>query len=158
MLTDAHLPRKFLVIVDGTPESRAALRWAERRAHGNSGELVLAAVLEPGGFEHWLGVESLMKQEAREEAQQILDRLSEEVNQIAGRTPQTHILEGDKIDAIVALIDSDKTISTLVLASGTDPEGPGPMVSALASGRSGFHIPVTIVPGELNDEQIDAIT
>ena len=158
MLMDPHLPRKFLVIVDGTPESRAALRWAERRAHGTSGELVLAAILEPGGFEHWLGVESLMKQEAREEAQLILDNLSEEVVQISGQRPQTHILEGNKIDVIVSLIDSDKTISTLVLASGTDPDGPGPLVSAVATGKSGFHIPVTIVPGELSDEQIDAIT
>ncbi len=158
MLNDKHLLRKFLVIVDGTPESRAALRWAERRAHGNSGELVLVTILELGGFEHWLGVESLMRQEAREEAQQILDKLSQEVKQIAGRTPETHILEGNKIDVLMELLDSDKTISTLVLASGTDPEGPGPLVSALATGRSGFHIPVTIVPGELSEEQIDAIT
>ena len=65
MYKDAHLPRKFLVVVDGTPESRAALRWAERRAHGNGGQLALLAVLEPGGFEHWLGVETLMKEEAK---------------------------------------------------------------------------------------------
>ncbi len=158
MYDDAHLPRKFLVVIDGTPESRAALRWAERRAHSASGGLVLAAILEPGGFEHWLGVESLMKQEAREEAQGILVKLAEEVKKIAGREPETHILEGDKITEIVKLIDSDTTISTLVLAAGTDPEGPGPLVSALATGKAGFHIPVTIVPGELSDEQIDALT
>ena len=68
MYKDAHLPRKFLVVVDGTPESRAALRWAERRAHGNGGQLALLVVLEPGGFEHWLGVETLMKEEAKENA------------------------------------------------------------------------------------------
>lgn len=158
MFNDEHLPRKFLVVVDGTAESRAALRWAERRAHGNGGGLVLAAILEPGGFEHWLGVESLMKQEAREEAQEILTALSIEAKKIAGRNPETHILEGDKIAEIVKLLDSDNTISTLVLAAGTDPEAPGPMVSAVAMGRAGFHIPVTIVPGVLTDEQIDALT
>ena len=29
-----HLQRKFLVVVDGTPEAHAALRFAARRAHG----------------------------------------------------------------------------------------------------------------------------
>lgn len=158
MFNDAHVPRKFLVVVDGTPESRAALRWAERRAHGNGGALVLAAVLEPGGFEHWLGVESLMKEEARAEAEQILQNLARDVEKIAGRKPEIHILEGNKIDEILALIDRDKTISSLVLAAGTDPEGPGPLVSELAGGKTGFHIPVTIVPGALSDEQIDALT
>lgn len=158
MYDAAHLPRKFLVVVDGTLESRAALRWAERRAHGNEGGLVLAAILEPGGFEHWLGVESLMKQEAQEGAQEILEKLAEDVEKIAGRKPETYILEGDKVSQIINLIDGDKTISTLVLAASIDTEGPGPLVSALATGLAGFHIPVTIVPGELSDEQIDALT
>ena len=86
MYKDAHLPRKFLVVVDGTPESRAALRWAERRAHGNGGQLALLVVLEPGGFEHWLGVETLMKEEAKENAEQILKELSAEVGARIRRT------------------------------------------------------------------------
>lgn len=158
MYKDAHLPRKFLVVVDGTPESRVALRWAERRAHGNGGQLALLVVLEPGGFEHWLGVETLMKEEAKENAEQILKELSTEVEKIAGRLPETHIMEGDRIEQVIELINSDKTISTLVLAAGTDPAGPGPLVGALATGKAGFHIPVTVVPGELSDDEIDALT
>ena len=153
-----HLPRKFLVVVDGTPESRAALRWAERRAHGNDSGLVLLVVLEPGGFVHWLGVESLMKVEAREEAEEILRELSAEVEKIAGRKPELQIREGNRMEEIVKMIDSDKTISTLVLAAGTDPDGPGPLVAALATGAVGFHIPVTVVPGELSEDEIDALT
>ena len=133
MYKDAHLPRKFLVVVDGTPESRAALRWAERRAHGNGGQLALLVVLEPGGFEHWLGVETLMKEEAKENAEEILKELSTEVEKIAGRLPETHIMEGDRIEQVIELINSDKTISTLVLAAGTDPASPGPLVGALAN-------------------------
>ncbi|MDD9841629.1 MAG: universal stress protein, partial [Alphaproteobacteria bacterium] len=97
-------------------------------------------------------------EEAREEAEQILQNLARDVEKIAGRKPEIHILEGNKIDEILALIDRDKTISSLVLAAGTDPEGPGPLVSELAGGKAGFHIPVTIVPGLLTDEQIDALT
>ena len=34
-----HLQRKFLIVVDGTPESHAALRFAARRAHGTGGKV-----------------------------------------------------------------------------------------------------------------------
>lgn len=67
-------------------------------------------------------------------------------------------MEGDRIEQVIELINSDKTISTLVLAAGTDPAGPGPLVGALATGKAGFHIPVTVVPGELSDDEIDALT
>ena len=144
MYKDAHLPRKFLVVVDGTPESRAALRWAERRAHGNGGQLALLVVLEPGGFEHWLGVETLMKEEAKENAEQILSELSAEVEKIAGRSPETHIMEGERIEQVMALINSDKTISTLVLAAGTDPAGPGPLVGALEPAKQVFISPLRL--------------
>ena len=72
---EKHLVRKFLVVVDGTPEVHAALRFAARRAHGTGGSVALLLVIEPGGFEHWLGVESLMKEEALDEAETILDDL-----------------------------------------------------------------------------------
>ena len=158
MFDDAHFPRKFLVVVDGTPEARVALRWAERRAQTNDGTVLLVAILEPGGFEHWLGVESLMKEEAREEAELILAGLANEVIQATGRKPQTDILEGNKIDEVLKLIESDKTISSLVLASAIPPEEPGPLIAALATGRVRVAIPVTIVPGELSEEEIDALT
>jgi hypothetical protein len=50
-----------------------------------------------------------------------------------------------------------KDFSILVLAAGTSKEGPGPLVSAFAA-QAGYHpIPVTIVPGGLSDEAIDAL-
>ncbi len=45
-----------------------------------------------------------------------------------------------------------------MLAAGTDKEGPGPLVTALAGKAAGtFPIPITIVPGHLDDEAIAAI-
>jgi hypothetical protein len=42
-----------------------------------------------------------------------------------------------------------------VLASGTGKEGPGPLVSMFGSGVQS--IPVTIVPGNFTDAQVDAL-
>ena len=153
-----HLQRKFLVVVDGTPEVHAALRFAARRAHGTGGKVALLLVIEPGGFEHWLGVGSLMKEDALGEAERVLGECVAIVEELGGEKPKTHIREGHGSEEIQRLIDEDPTISTLVLASGYGPAGPGPLVSALATGKTDFHIPVTIVPGSLSDDEIDALT
>jgi nucleotide-binding universal stress UspA family protein len=155
---EKHLVRKFLVVVDGTPEVHAALRFAARRAHGTGGSVALLLVIEPGGFEHWLGVESLMKEEALDEAETILDECSRMVELLGGQKPTTHIRHGVLSEEITRIIDEDKSISTLVLAAGSDPSGPGPLVSSIGSGRAPMRIPVTIVPGGLSDDEIDMLT
>ena len=72
-----HLQRKFLIVFDGTPESHAALRFAARRAHGTGGKIALLLVIEPETHDHWLGVSSLMKEEAEIEAEKILTESAE---------------------------------------------------------------------------------
>lgn len=153
-----HLQRKFLVVVDGSPEGHAALRFAARRAHGTGGEVALLLVIEPESHEHWLGVGSLMKEEAQEEAEKVLNECAGLVEMLGGDKPSTHMRHGEMADEIGQLIEQDKTISTLVLAAAVSSNGPGPLVSAIASGKPGFHIPVTIVPGDLSDDEIDALT
>ncbi|MGI9440533.1 MAG: universal stress protein [Parvibaculales bacterium] len=163
-----HLQRKFLVVVDGTPEVYAALRFAARRAHGTGGKVALLLLLAPGEGGHWLGVDSLMKEEALEEAERILGEHSALVELLGVEKPKTHIREGQPVEEIVKLINEDPTISTLVLATRagqndaqptTAPKtAPGPLVSAIAGGRVGVDIPVTIVPGALSNEEIDALT
>ncbi len=62
-------------------------------------------------------------------------------------------------EQIVQLIDEDEDIGILVLASAaSSSDGPGPLVSSIStqSGNS-FPIPVTIVPGNLGDEDIKAL-
>jgi hypothetical protein len=45
-----------------------------------------------------------------------------------------------------------------VLGAGTSKEGPGPLVSLIANPAGGaYSVPVTVVPGSLTDEQVDAI-
>ena len=147
--------RKFLVVVDGTQECEVAIQFASRRAKHTKGGVVLLAVLEPGGFEHWLGVENLMKEEARQEAEKIVHGHAARVNDVAGIVPELEIREGKKVDLIRDLIKEDPAIAILVLAASTGKEGPGPLVEMVAGGvDAGFSIPVTVVPGSLTDEDI----
>jgi nucleotide-binding universal stress UspA family protein len=150
--------RVFLVVVDESEELKVALRYAARRAQHTGGRVALLYVIEPTELQHWGAVESLMKEERREEAEALLQKLAAEVTAIAGTMPIIYIREGRRRDELLAMIDEEKSVSVLVLAAGTGAEGPGPLISALTGKlASKLRIPVTIVPGSLTDPQIDAL-
>lgn len=150
--------RKFLVILDNSEEAGRALRFAGRRAQHTGGGLTLLYVVAPGDFQHWLNVESIMREEAMQEARQTLRRFAGEATQCCSVKAEQVIREGVLAEEIVKLIEDDKSIAVLVLAASTSSEGPGPLVSDLAGKGSGtFPIPITIVPGNLSDEEIDRL-
>ena len=151
--------RFFLCVVDASAEMRVALRFACRRANHTGGRVALLYVMEPADFQHWMAVENKMREERRAEAEQVLQDLAAQVNDIAGTTPSLYVREGSPRDALVKLIAEEPRIAVLVLGAGTGKKGPGPLVSSLAGKLSGkFPIPITVVPGNLSDEQIDAMT
>lgn len=154
-----NLRRNFLVIVDDTPECRLALRFAGRRAKRTGGGVMLLKVIEPADFQHWMTVENLMREEAREEAEELLQTLAGEVSDLTGIVPEYRIREGTRVDEILALIEEEEGIRLLVLGASTDSEGPGPLVSRLAGQMAGsMRIPVTIVPGNMTPAEIDDVT
>jgi len=72
--------------------------------------------------------------------------------------PILYLIEGEPKSAIVDLIEEDKDIRILVLASSTGRRGPGPLITHLTKkALAQLRIPVTIVPGGLTDQQIDAL-
>ena len=151
--------RVFLVVVDETEEMRAALRFASLRAKSTGGKVALLYVIEPTEFTHWVAVEDLSQEENRERAEEVMQDLSAEVNEWAGELPVLFLREGTRDECVLELIEEEPDISILVLGAATGTKGPGPLVSAL-TGRlvSKLRVPVTIVPGNLSDEQIIAIT
>lgn len=150
--------RKFLVVVDKSPEYRKALRFAARRAAHTGGVVSLMTVVTPADFQHWRSVEDAMREEAMQEAEKMLYDAAREVHEIAALMPEVMVLEGTPREALMALLKQDPDISILVLASGTSREGPGPLVSLVAQqAQLAYPIPVTIVPGSLSDEEIDAL-
>lgn len=151
----ARTPRKFLVVVDKTPECMVALRFATRRAQHTGGRVTLMCAASPGEFQQWRGVEEIMRDEAHAEAEGLLHHAAKLVNDLAGILPELVILHGRVTDCLPQLLKDDRDISILVLASGTAKEGPGPLVSMFSNAVQS--IPVTIVPGNFTDAQIDAL-
>jgi nucleotide-binding universal stress UspA family protein len=158
-MNGADAPRIFLVIVDESPEMDVALYYASRRAQRTGGRVALLRVIPPHEAHGLASVEALMREEAQQEAQQLLQRLAKTVVDEIGKLPAIYIREGSPRDELIELLASDPSISILVLAASTGPEGPGPLISFLASkGMAKLRVPVTIVPGGLTHAQVDAIS
>jgi len=155
---DKRANRVFLVVVDETEEMRVALRFACRRARKTGGRVALLYVIEPADFQHWMAVEDLMREEARTEGEQLLQRLAGQVNELVGTMPVLYVREGKVRDELMALLEEEPSISILVLGANTGSRGPGPLVSSLTGKMVGkLRVPVTIVPGNLDNETIDLI-
>ena len=153
-----HKP-KCLVIVDDTAEWDRAVYYASRWAVRVGGGVVMLRIIEiEDQNQQWLGVADIMRAEAHEEANAALDRASGRANGIAAITPERVIREGESTEQLLDVIEKDVDISMLVLAATPGPEGPGPIITMMAKTVGTFPIPVTIVPGNLSDEDIDALS
>ena len=155
---DVH-QRLFLVVVDTSEEMNVALRFACQRAKNTGGRVALLYVMEPADFQHWMAVGEKMREERREEAERTLQDLASQVKEITGEIPVLFFREGKAADEIVDLIKEEQKICILVLGAGIGQKGPGPLVTSLAGKLSGkFPIPITVVPGNLTLQEVDALT
>jgi len=150
--------RKFLVVLDDSRECLNAMRFAAMRAAQSKGGVEILSVIPPDEFNHWIGVGNVMREEARERiiahyevfAKWMRDRLHVE--------PELVIREGEAVAEILAQIKEDKDVGVLVLGAGTGKGGPGPIVTQLMRNAGTLPVPITVVPGDLTKEQLEAIT
>jgi nucleotide-binding universal stress UspA family protein len=151
--------RKFLVVIDDSEECSRAVAFAAYRVRRTGGTVVFLAVIDSGDFQQFLGVEEVMRAEALEAAERLIDTHIAVVRRIADITVETLIREGRGPEAVEAVIAEDPGIAILVLAASTSSEGPGPMVSAFVARAAGsaLHIPVTVVPGTMSDAELEAV-
>lgn len=154
--------RKFLVVVDETPECESALTFAASRAERTRGQLALLYVIEPEDEAmHWLGVEEVAREEGLNKAKAVFRLFGRKLKALGFEdlVPEEIVREGAKSATITALIEEDQDIGVLVLGASKDPSGPGPLVTSLAGGRLAgvFPTPITVVPGHLSTDEIRAL-
>lgn len=151
--------RIFLVVVDQSDEFRVAVRYAAKRAANTGGRVALLYVTELSEIQQWQAVEDRMREEMRQKAEATLQQWSKLVQELSGKTPVLFAREGIPRDELLKVLGEEKSVSVLVLAASAGKKGPGPLVTAL-TGKMWKHvtIPMTIVPGGLSDEEIDALT
>lgn len=153
--------RKFLVVVDETPECESALAFAACRARRTGGTIVLLYVIEPGDFQHWLRVEEIAREEGHNKARAVFRLFGRKLKNMGFEEmePEEIIREGTLAEEIISVIEDDADIAIMVLGASKDPAGPGPLVSSLATGKSAgsFPVPITLVPEDLTLDEIQSL-
>ena len=151
--------RKFLVVMDDSSEFLNALYFAARRAQKTGGGVVILSVVDNSEFQHWLGVQETMEQEARENIEAHFKVFEKWMMGKVEIEPELLIRKGRKSDEILSAIEADKEIGVLVLGAGKDRKGPGPLIQELVAKRGGeMPIPVTIVPVNMSREELEKVT
>lgn len=154
-----HRP-KFLVVIDGSDACDRAVYYTARRVARIGAQLILVQVASTSGAsQQWLGVADLMRAESRQAAMAKLERFAARARDIAGVEAELVVREGEPAAEVVRLINEDEDIALLVLGASGGKEGPGPLVAALAGAAAGtLPVPLAIVPGDLADAEIDALS
>ncbi len=150
--------RKFLVVLDDSRECLNAMRFAAMRASNTGGGVKILSIIAPEEFNHWIGVGDIMREEARERIEVHFEVFAKWMRDRQNVDPELKIREGEGVSEILAEIKEDTEIGVLVLGAGTGRKGPGPLVSQLSRNLGSLPIPITIVPGDLSKEQLEAVT
>ena len=152
--------KKFLVVVDESPDCDRAVTFAAHRVKRTGGTVVLLSVIEPPDVVSWMGVDDVLRAEARDKAEDLLDARIARIAKIGNIRTETAIREGRPAEEIERQIADDPNIAILVLAASSTGEGGGPLVSAFANRSAATALPVliTIVPARMTDEQIIGIS
>lgn len=150
--------RKFLVVLDDSRECLNAMRFAAMRAANTGGGVEILSIIPPDEFNHWIGVGNVMREEARERIHAHFEVFAKWMRDKQNIDPELVIREGKPVEEIMAQIREDPEIGVLVLGAGTDKSGPGPLVTHMTRSAGSLPIPVTIVPGDISKEKLEAIT
>ncbi len=150
--------RKFLVVLDDSRECLNAMRFAAMRASHTGGGVQVLAIIPPDEFNHWIGVGELMREEARERVQAHFEVFAKWMRDKQNVNPELIIREGEPVPEIIAQVADYTDIGVLVLGAGTETAGPGPLVTQLTRQSGSLPVPITIVPGDMSKERLEAIT
>ncbi len=150
--------RKFMVVMDGTPEFLNGLYFAALRAEKTGGGVVILGISGPE-FQTWLGVGQAMREDSEEHMRAHYEVFRKWMEGKVHIEPEFILRHGDRAEQILEAIKADPEIGVLVLGASSDRKGPGPIIKDLVTKRGvDMPVPITIVPGKLSREEIEAIT
>ena len=106
----------------------------------------------------WSKVEHLIEQEETSEAKKICRGWAQLIKDKFEIETEIILKLGNKKDEIIRLLKEDKNIRFLVLATSEDGENPGPIIKSLLSSKMrDLSIPIVLVPGSMEEKDINLI-
>ena len=152
------MKKKFLVVIDDTKELKNAVHFAAQRAKNTNGALSMLYVVDHAINAQWSKVEHLIEQEETSEAKKICRNWAQLIKDKFSIDTEIILKLGNKKDEILKLLKEDKNIRFLVLATSGDGENPGPIIKSLLSSKMrDLSIPIVLVPGSMEEKDINLI-
>lgn len=158
MQNNKEKPGKFLVCVASNEASPMALRLACKKAWRRGDGVDILTVIEPMDFQPLFGTGDRISGERREKAEVLLQELAVIAHDECGITPTLHLREGKLGEQILAAVMEDNDVNMLVI--GLMPgSATGTRLATWLAERMGdtLLVPVTIVPGNLTDQQLETL-
>ena len=150
--------RVYLVIIDETPESRTALRFATRRAARTGSAVHILALVPPQPFVAFGSVQATIEEEARDRAEILATSAAGSVLSEGGPMPHIAVRIGEGTKVIHDYLVEHPEVAALVLGASTE-GGPGPLVTHFAGpGIGKLACPLYVVPGGLPEAEIDRLS
>ena len=128
--------RVYLVVVDETPQSGIALRFAARRAVKTGGGVEILTVVEPQEFIAFGGVQATIEEEARLHAEGLVAQAAGAIIEESGLRPAITVRQGEGPRIIRELIAANPDIAALVLGAAAT-GAPGPLIAHFAGTDAG---------------------
>ncbi len=152
------MKKKFLVVIDNSKELENAIQFAAQRAKNTNGNLAMLYVVDHAINAEWSKVENLIEQEETSEAKKICRNWAQLIKEKFDIDSEIILKLGNKKDEILKLLKDDKNIRFLVLATSRDGENPGPVIKSLLSSKmKDLSIPIVLVPGSMDEKDINLI-
>lgn len=150
--------RTYLVVIDDSPESALALRFAGRRAAGTGGTVHIIAVVEPQAFVAWGGVQATMEAERQQLAEDAAAGAAARLEAECGIASSISVRQGDAATIVREIIAEEPDVAALVLGAAAG-GAPGPLIEHFSGHDAGaLSVPLMIVPGSLSPEDIDRLS
>ncbi|MDO5611658.1 MAG: universal stress protein [Paracoccus sp. (in: a-proteobacteria)] len=150
--------RKFMVLLDDSRECLNAIRYAAMRASRTGGGVVVVSVIRPDEIQHGFGVADVMRAEAMERIQAHFDVYAKWMRDKKNVEPELVVREGDPADQLIAYLSEDSEIGVIVLGMASDKGAQNPVVSRLLRDVGMLSAPITLVPGDLEKDRLEAIS
>lgn len=150
--------RKFLVLLDDSRECLNAMRFAAMRAANSGGGVVILAVISPEDIQHGFGVAEVMRAEARERIEAHFEVFAKWMRSRPKVEPELVIREGEPADELLAQLAEDGEIGIVVMGLSSENGAQNPVLTRMMRDPAGLPCPITIVPGSLSKERLEAIT
>ncbi len=149
--------RVYLVIMDETEEASVALRFASQRALRTGGTVHLLALVPRQEFVAFGGIQATIEEEARARAEALVTSAAGSLLSDSGQAPVISVKQGDGVSVIRDYLTEHPEVSALVLGANAS-GGPGPLVTHFAAITGQLPCPLYVIPGGMNDADLDRLS